>query len=117
MKKFIFDLITSPYSLFENLLYNYIAMGIVGSIAFAIAWNLVREIGARGELGSLLHWLIRFVVFIIIWFIFSVLISVVFFIRKHWLLMLICLLLLVFLFMLNIYAKKYPKSFLNKKLF
>lgn len=55
MKKIIFDLITASYSLFDNPFYNYIAMLIVGSIAFAIAWNLVGEIGARGELGSILH--------------------------------------------------------------
>ncbi len=117
MKKFIFDLITSSYSLFENPFYNYIAMFIVGSIAFAIAWNLVGEIGARGELGSILHWIIRFIAFIIIWFIFSILISIILFIKRHWLILLICVVFLAIMFILNIYAKRHPNSFLNKKIF
>lgn len=35
MKKFMFDLITSPSLLFDDLIYNYIAMVIVGSIALS----------------------------------------------------------------------------------
>lgn len=34
MKRFIFDLIISPFSLFDNPFYNYIAMAIVGVLAF-----------------------------------------------------------------------------------
>ena len=116
MKKFIFDLITSPYSLFDNPFYNYITMLVVGSIAFVIAWNLVEEIGVRGQLGSILHWIIRFIAFIIIWLILSILINIVQFIKRHWFLILICIILLTTLIILNIYAKKHPSSFLNKKI-
>lgn len=33
MKKFMFEMITSPLSLFENPIYNYVAMTIIGYIA------------------------------------------------------------------------------------
>ncbi len=117
MKRVIFDLITSPCSLFENPLYNYIAMLIVGSIAFTIAWNLVGEIGVRGELGSILHWIIRFIAFVVVWFIFSVIISIILFIKEHWFLILIYGIVIIVLFVLNIYAKNHPNSFWNKKIF
>ncbi len=37
MIKIIFDLITSPLSLFENQLQNYIAMALIGAISYGIA--------------------------------------------------------------------------------
>ena len=30
MKRFIFDFITSPFSLFENPFYDYIAIAVIG---------------------------------------------------------------------------------------
>ena len=39
MIKIIFDLITSPLSLFENPLQNYIAMAIIGTISYGIAFR------------------------------------------------------------------------------
>lgn len=36
MKSFIFDLITSPLSLFENPILNYIAMAVIGAIALQL---------------------------------------------------------------------------------
>ena len=60
MKSFIFDLITSPLSLFENPIHNYIAMALIGAAAFGIAYRIVGELGLRGEAGSIAHWIIRF---------------------------------------------------------
>ncbi len=117
MKKFIFDLITSPYSLFDDTIYNYIAMAIVGSIAFTIAWNIVGKSGIRGELGSILHWTIRIIAFIVVWFLFSILISITIFIINNWVLILLCLIILIILLIIKYYAKKHPNSFWNKKLF
>lgn len=117
MKKFIFDIITSTYSLFSNPIYNYIAMAIVGSIAFAVAWNLVKRIGARGELGSILHWTIRLIAFVLIWFIFSIIINVILFIKEHFVLISICLTAVIVLYVLSRYAKKHPDSSLNKRVF
>ena len=55
MKKFFFDLITSPFSLFENPIYDYLAMALIGAIAFAIAYRTIGELGLRGEAGSIAH--------------------------------------------------------------
>lgn len=117
MKRFIFDLITSPYSLFDDPIYNYIAMAIVGSIAFTIAWNIVGKSGIRGELGSILHWTIRIIAFIVVWFIFSILISITIFIINNWVMILMCLIILIILLIIKWYAKNHPNSFWNKKLF
>ncbi|MFA7051010.1 MAG: hypothetical protein WC189_02840, partial [Bacilli bacterium] len=84
MKKIFFDLITSQLSLFENPLHNYLAMAIIGLVAFAIAWNAVGEIGARGEAGSILHWIIRIFAFVVIWLVLSILIIIISFILNNW---------------------------------
>ena len=117
MKRFIFDLITSPFSLFDNPFYDYIAMAIVGALAFVIAFNIVGELGFRGELGSITHWTIRIIVFVLLWFIFGIMIKLVTFIITNWIYILISCSLILVLFLLKWYANNNPKSILNKKLF
>lgn len=92
-------------------------MAIVGSIAFTIVWNIVGKSGIRGELGSILHWTIRIIAFIVVWFLFSILISITIFIINNWVMILMCLIILIILLIIKWYAKKHPKSFWNKKLF
>lgn len=72
----IFELITGEYTLFDNILYNYVAMAVIGLIAFAIAWSVVGRLYADGMIdgrgiGSLIHWVIRLVVFIVVFYVFS----------------------------------------------
>lgn len=50
MKKFLFELITSPVSLFENHIYDYIVMAIIGYIAYKVAFGAVGDLGLRGFL-------------------------------------------------------------------
>lgn len=113
MKRFIFDLITSPFSLFDNPFYNYIAMAIVGVLAFEIAFNIVEELGFRGELGSITHWTIRIIVFVLVCFIFGIIIKLVTFIIANWIYILISCSLILVLFLLKWYANNNPKSILN----
>ncbi|NLC87795.1 MAG: hypothetical protein GX682_03355 [Clostridiaceae bacterium] len=115
MKKTFFDLITSQLSLFENPLHNYLAMTIIGVVAFAIAWNAVGEIGARGESGSILHWIIRIFSFVVIWLVLSILIIIVSFILNNWIYVLIIAILVTTLYILKTYADNNPDSILNKK--
>ncbi len=117
MKKFLFDLFTSPLSLFENPIYNYIAMAIIGYIAFKIAFSIVGELGLRGEAGSIVHWIIRFFVFAFIWFICCVAIALITFIINNWIIITISAILLLIVYVLKIYANKNPESILNKKIF
>lgn len=116
MLKFIFDLITSQFSLFENLIYNYVAMGIVGSIAFIIALTAVGDLGFKGTLGSIAHWTIRFIVFVVVWFIFLVVINVIKFIRNNLISIIICIILSIVFYILKKYAESHPSCILNKKI-
>lgn len=115
MKKIFFDLITSQLSLFENPLHNYLAMAIIGVVAFVIAWNAVGEIGVRGEAGSILHWIIRIFAFVVIWLALSILIIIISFIMNNWIYILTIAILIMALYILKTYADNNPKSILNKK--
>lgn len=67
--KFLFEFIAEQFSLFENIFYNYLAMAAVGAVAFSIAFRLVGKlyhldiIDGR-FMGSILHWVIRLIVFV-----------------------------------------------------
>lgn len=116
MKRFLFDFITSGFSLFENPFYNFIAMAIVGSIAFSIAWNIVDVLGFRKSLGSAVHWIVRLIAFAVIWFIFLLIINIFRFIIKNWIIISISVVALITLFIIMKYAKNHPNSFWNKKI-
>ena len=65
----IFEIITGEYILFENIFQNYIAMSIIGTIAYLIAKKVVglfyREHIIDGKtIGSFVHWIVRLIVFL-----------------------------------------------------
>lgn len=69
----IFEMITGEYILFDNILYNYIAMGVIGLIALKTAWNVVGNLYDLGIIegrksGSIIHWGIRFFVFMTVFY-------------------------------------------------
>lgn len=61
------------FSLLENPLGNYVTMSIIGIIAYGIAYGLVGRlynydiIDGRGA-GHVLHWIIRLIIFAIIFY-------------------------------------------------
>ena len=57
MLKILFQYLTDSYALLENPVGNYIIMGVVGSSA-----------------GSILHWIIRFIVFVVIYYVIATII-------------------------------------------
>ena len=116
MLKFVFDLITSQFSLFENPIYNYVAMGIVCSIALTVALTAVGDLGFKGIIGSIIHWTIRFIVFVVVWFIFLVVINVIKFIRNNLISIIICIILSTVFYILKKYAESRPNCVLNKKI-
>ncbi len=63
----VFEFLTHPLGLPINSLYEWIIMAILGGIAFVIAFSAVGKLGLRGNEGSVAHWTIRFVVFVILW--------------------------------------------------
>lgn len=73
MAKLLFQYLTDSYALLENPVDNYYIMGVVGVISFIIAYGVVgwfydgNLISGRSA-GSILHWTIRFIVFVVIYY-------------------------------------------------
>lgn len=116
MKRFLFDMITSPLSLFENPFYNYVAMALIAYISFKIAYKIVGELGLRGEFGSIVHWTIRLIVMLSIWILCSVIIIITKYIITNWITILLSIVMGLLLYILKKYAKENPSSILNKKI-
>lgn len=65
--RFIFDLITSPFGLPINVIYEYVVLLINGGIAYIIAYYAAGRLGNFPEDRKVLHWLIRTVIFVGLW--------------------------------------------------
>lgn len=113
----MFDLITLPFSLFENPFYNSVVMAIIGYIAYKTSFAIVGEIGLRGEVGSIAHWIIRLFIFVLGWFLCCIVIALITFIINNWIIITISAILLITIYILYKYAKKHSQSILNKKFF
>lgn len=69
-------MITGEYVLFDNVIYNYITLSIVGIIALKVAWDFVGKLYDYGIImgklsGSIIHWTIRLITFIVLFYILS----------------------------------------------
>lgn len=78
----VFEWVIGNYTLFENPLYDYIAMAIIGAVAFIIAWIFVgilygEDIINIPIVGSIIHWIVRLVVFVFIFMAVSVVIWII----------------------------------------
>ena len=86
---FIFDKITDPLTLPIHPLKEWLILGGIGAIAYIVAFNKVGKM-YRADIisgrfaGSLLHWIIRFLVFVPLWAIVYWLIVFVQWISAHW---------------------------------
>lgn len=92
----IFEMITGEYILFNDILWNYIVMGIIGIIAFKVAWNIGGKLYTSGIItgkntGSIIHWIIRLIVFIGVFYIGSAIIWLTKFIYTYKFIILILL--------------------------
>lgn len=83
MKKMFFELLTSPLTISDNYFVNYIIIGLIGIIAFKVAFKIVGDIGLFGEVGATLHWIIRFVTFFLLWFVSFIVTEITKFIISH----------------------------------
>lgn len=72
MYKFVFDLVTEPLGLPIEWYYELIILGVIGYIAYLIAYDKVGNL-YRGDFisgratGSFFHWIIRTIYFIVMW--------------------------------------------------
>ena len=87
MLKFIFTILTDPLGLPINALWEYLILLILNGIAFRIAW----EASPGGFGGSLIHWVVRVIAFVIMWAVTYAVIAVVKWIFAHWVLI-VCIL-------------------------
>lgn len=67
----LFEILTGDVAVCDNIIYNYLIMLIVGEIAFRFAFSLVGDaydanLISGKSMGSILHWGIRFIIYVII---------------------------------------------------
>ena len=67
-----------------DAIWEYLVLAVIGAIAFGIAWN----ISPGGEFGSLIHWVVRLIAFVILWAIVYGIIALVQWIFANWVLVL-----------------------------
>ena len=80
MLKFLFGILTDPLGLPIDAIWEYLILAVIGAIAFGIAWN----ISPGGEFGSLIHWVVGLIAFVILWAIVYGIIALVQWIFANW---------------------------------
>ena len=88
---FLFDRITNPLGLPIAWYWEWIILAIIAFAAYAIAFRAVGNLYADGMIsgstaGSVLHWIIRLIVFVVIWAVTYFVIWLAKLIFAHWLL-------------------------------
>lgn len=119
----IFEIVKGEYILFDNIIYNYIAMAIIGLIAYRIAWKCVKKlynndiISGKG-IGSIMHWIIRLIVFLLIFYVCSVFIWITKFIYTYKNIILSCTIgIIIIIIMIKIIKNnKKIKKFIGEKI-
>lgn len=84
----ILEIVTGEYILIDSIIYNYIAMAIIGLIAYRIAWKSVRKLYNNDimygkEIGSIIHWIIRLILFLLTLYVCSFLLWITKFIYTY----------------------------------
>lgn len=93
MFKFIFDLLTDPLGLPIEWYWEYIVLLVIGAVAYAVAYRCVGDMYSGGMIdgstsGSFFHWLIRLILFVILWAVTYRIIAVVKWLTDNWVLVL-----------------------------
>ena len=63
----VFDLVTSPFGLPVNPICEYIILAVIGLIAYKVAYALAGYFGTDSYNRKGLHWIIRILIFIVLW--------------------------------------------------
>ena len=93
MFKFRFDLLTDPLGLPIEWYWEYIVLLVIGAVAYAVAYRCVGDMYSGGMIdgstsGSFFHWLIRLILFVILWAVTYGIIAVVKWLTDNWVLVL-----------------------------
>ncbi len=116
MFKLFFELLTEPLGLPIEWYYEYIILAIIGVISYGIAYSKVGDMYRGGFIdgrtsGSFFHWLIRLIIFAVLWAITYGVIWLGKIIIADWQVVLIGLGIVVALtFLIVFVVKKYRKS-------
>ena len=86
---FCFEQLTDPLSLPLDPITEYIILALLGLLAFKLAYGLVgdmydSDIISGSIIGSFFHWLLRGIIFVVLWGITNAAITVYNFIAEHW---------------------------------
>lgn len=63
INKFLYEILISPLDLPVNPIIEYLILGIIGIVAFKIAWKT----SPGGIWGSVIHYSVRFITFTAMW--------------------------------------------------
>ncbi len=94
--KFFFERLTDPLGLPINILAEYIILGVIGTIAYIVAFRIVGDMYHGGQIstrtgGSAAHWIIRLLFVVGAWAVTYGVIWVGKLIAAHWVAALISL--------------------------
>ncbi len=72
MFKLFFDLLIDPLGLPIEWYYEYLILAVIGAVAYGIAYRCVGDMYHMGAIdgrtsGSFFHWLIRLILFVVLW--------------------------------------------------
>ena len=86
---FLFDRLTDPLGLPIEAWKEWLILLVIGAVAYRIAFSAVGDMYRTGDIntrtgGSFFHWLIRAVVFVVIWAVTYGVIVAVKFVAAHW---------------------------------
>ena len=86
---FIFDRLTDPLSFPIAPLWEYLILLVIGAVAYAVAFSTVGDMYSSGSisggcLGSVFYWIIRLLLFVIIWAVTYGVIALAQWITTHW---------------------------------
>ena len=87
--KSIMDFLTLPLSLPISPLWDFIICLVIGEIAYRVAFSYAGDLGSSSGERYLIHWIIRLVVYFIVWSLVCLLIMMIRFIEANWIWVLI----------------------------
>ena len=93
MFKFIFEILTDPLGLPIEWYWEYLILAVIGAAAYAVAYRCVGDMYSGGMIdgsksGSFFHWLIRLILFVILWAVTYGIIAAVKLLTDNWVLVL-----------------------------
>lgn len=89
MFKFIFEILTDPLGLPIEWYWEYLILAVIGAVAYRCVGDMYSGVMIDGSTsGSFFHWLIRLILFVVLWAVTYGIIAVVKWLTDNWVLVL-----------------------------